>query len=284
MILVYQMAKVASMAWVEGARRRGIEALHAHFLTPARLEALEELLAPGREQQTIANPLMVRQVLRSGHAAVTELVLARVRGEDIRLVTGVRDPVARSLSLLFFFADFCDHTERPLSLRGGVQATDLCRFLEESWQAVLDGEAPRGSFERLLWIMIGAYRTWFDDELRESFGIDALGSDFRIANGARRYSSGNAQLLLYRAEDMPRPGVAASPLCAAADEFLGTSGWTFPELNTAATRRSAPLYAQTSAAFRLPSAMLEQIYEAPAVNRFYNTEDIAGFKKRWASL
>lgn len=282
MIIVYQMAKVASMAWVDGARRQGMRALHAHYLAPANLDALEALLAPGRDEQTIANPLMVRQVMRSGLAAVAELTQARERGEKIRLVAGVRDPVARSLSLLFFFADFCDHTERRLSLRGAAQAQDLCGFLEELWQAVLEDTAPSGSFERLLWMMIGAYRSWFNSELRATFGIDALASDARAANGVWRASTGDAELLLYRAEDMPAPGNADSPMCAAADAFFGTTNWTFPELNTAATRRSAQLYAQTRAAFRLPASTLDRIYDVAEVRHFYAGEEIAGLKARWS--
>ena len=184
MILVYQMAKVASIAWVEGARNQGLSSIHVHYLTDRSLSWLEELLQPNSPDDTIVNPLMLRHVVRSGRAAVAEIAAARARGERIQVITGIRDPVARSLSLLFFFADFCGHRNRRLNARSGAGPEDTCRFLRELWEKVLAGSMPAGRFEQLLWFMMGSYRDWFTSELQAVFGLDIRSSGF--PRGRRR--------------------------------------------------------------------------------------------------
>lgn len=281
MILVYQMAKVASIAWVEGARNRGLAPVHMHYLTDRSLSWLEELLLPHTPDDTIVNPLMLRHVVRSGRTAAAEVAAARARGERIQVITGMRDPVARSLSLLFFFADFCGHRNRRLNARSGASPEETCRFLRESWEDILAGSMPAGRFERLLWFMIGSYRDWFTAELQTVFGLDIRSTAFPAAVGAQRLAGPVSEALVYRAEDIPVRASGHVQLCNCADSFLGTSGWSFPEINSGRTRRSAALYEQTLSQFRLPASMLDAIYGAESVAHFYRPAEIALFRDRW---
>jgi hypothetical protein len=281
MILVYQMAKVASIAWVEGARNQGLSSIHVHYLTDRSLSWLEELLLPNSPHDTIVNPLMLRHVVRSGRAAVAEVAAARARGEKIQVIAGMRDPVARSLSLLFFFADFCGHRNRRLNARSGAGPEDTCRFLRELWEDVLAGSMPAGRFERLLWFMMGSYRDWFPCELQAVFGLDIHSAGFAAGAGAQRLSGPDSDALVYRAEDIPVRAHGHGQLCNCADSFLGTTGWSFPEINSGRTRRSAALYELTLAQFRLPASMLDAIYGAESVTHFYQPAEIALFRDRW---
>ena len=281
MILVYQMAKVASIAWVEGAKKQGLPSIHVHYLTDQSLSWLEELLLPNSPDDTIVNPLMLRHVVRSGRAAVAEVAAARARGERIQVITGMRDPVARSLSLLFFFADFCGHRNRRLNARSGASPQDTCGFLRELWEAVLAGSMPAGRFERLLWFMMGSYRDWFTSELQAVFGLDIHATGFASAAGVQRLSGPVSDALVYRAEDIAVRAAGHRQLCICADAFLGTSGWSFPEINSGRTRRSAALYELTLAQFRLPDSMLDAIYGAGSVRHFYRPAEIGLFRDRW---
>src|ERR1700734_3541778 len=154
MIIVHQMAKVASMAWVEAARLAGTEPEHTHFLTGRNLEYIAALLQSTEEpENTIVNPLMARTILRKGQRGATALGAARQRDQDIRVITGMRDPVARSVSVLSFFADFCGHSGQRLSARDGADADVVCAALAELWRRVLAGTPPAGGFDPLIWVL-----------------------------------------------------------------------------------------------------------------------------------
>jgi hypothetical protein len=285
LIVVHQMAKVGSLAWVEAARplaaRGGAAPLHTHYLTAANMEAIEAIVSMSGAANTIVHPLVGREVARRGRKATGPIEAARAAGETIWVITGMRDPVARSISLVSFLADFCGHAGGELSAREGASAEAVCAFLAELWRSVLAGTEPAGSFERLAWRVMGAYRTWFDEELAAVFGLDIFAAPFPPGGGAQRMRGPGVELLAYRAEDMAADAPARRALQMAAETFLGTPDVALPQLNTAATRRSFPLYLQTRERFALPAAALDAIYDAPAVRHFYSPAEIAAFKARW---
>lgn len=275
------------MAWMEAvgpaARIEQTEPLHVHYLTERNLDALKAILAPAPDRN-IAHPYMARQILRSGRQGRTALDAFRRDGGRIRVITGMRDPVARSISLLFFFADFCGHTDHALSARDNATPVQVCEALSDLWRAVLSRRAPQGKFERLVWFMMSAYRTWFTEELQEVFGIDVYAAPFSAGTGAQRLAGRDAELLAYRAEDL-LPGAPGQHAClTAAASFLNSPSVEFPEVNTAATRRSYPLYRQTRDRFRLSQALLDDIYDERSVRHFYGPDEIAAFKRRWSLL
>ena len=106
---------------------------------------------------------------------------------------------------------------------------------------------------------------------------------FSFGDGAERLSGDGVEVLLYRVEDMAPDAARCRPLLAQAADFLGVATSKFPEINTAATRRSYPRYRAARALLRLPAALLEAIYDAPIVSRFYSPTEIAAFKAQWTS-
>ncbi len=282
MIIVHQMAKVASMAWVEAARLTGAEPEHTHFLTERNLQHIAAILQAPPQENTIVNSLMVRTILRKGQRGTAGIGTARELGRAIRVITGMRDPVARSISILSFFADFCGHARRPLGARDGANADVVCAALAELWRLVLAGTPPAGSFDRLMWLLIGSYRTWFDEELQAVFDVDLFArTSFPVEDGAQRLHGRGVEILVYRAEDLLPQAPARQSLLEAAQTFLGTPAITLPQINTAETRRSYPLYTQTRERFRLFPGMLDEIYDVPVVRHFYTAGEIAAFKSRW---
>jgi hypothetical protein len=281
MIIVHQMAKVASMAWVEAARVMGTTPEHTHFLTERNLAHIAALLEAAPEENTIVNPLMVRTILRKGRRATVNIGVARELGQTIRVITGMRDPVARSVSVLSFFADFCGHAGRTLSARDDASADMVCAALADLWKWVLAGTAPAGSFDRLLWYLIGSYRTWFSEELDAVFNVDIFSASFPEGGGAQRLQGPGVEVLVYRAEDLLPEAPGRDALLDAARAFLGARAVALPQINTASTRRSYPLYMQTRDRFHLPLTMLDEIYGLPVVRHFYTAEEISAFKARW---
>src|SRR5689334_1122632 len=106
--IVFQMAKVASQSWYQAITTADPQApvYHLHFASPEALSLFRGLAQETGPRQTIKRPrlLMHRSVIRQELAA--RFAGGRWTGGPVRIVTGIREPVDRSLSLLLFIADF----------------------------------------------------------------------------------------------------------------------------------------------------------------------------------
>ena len=285
MIIVHQMAKVGSQSWVQAAKsaaeRERSKPFHCHFMVPANRARIAAAYDVPDPRSTIANMLMPRNLLRAGAAAWDGLAIARERGERIRVVAGMRDPVARSISMMVFMIDFYGHTVRPLSARADVSAQYVIDTLAQTWRDVIERREPDSTFEWFLWFMTGAFRGWFSEEFTAAYGIDLLALTPRSWSGSRRIDTGDLEILLYRAEDMAPSATEHADLLRRASAFLDTSLAGFPKVNTSDTRRSKSLSAEVQNRFRLPRVLIDAIYDAPIVRYFYRDDEIAGFRERW---
>ncbi len=287
MIVIHQMAKVASQSWVQAARMsatfEGTAPVHCHFIVPANRQRIAAAYDVAESQQTIANMLLPRNMLRAGASAWSRIGAAQQAGRAIHVIAGTRDPVARSISLIVFMADFYGHVSRPLGPRAAMTADYVIEMLKRTWQDVLDCREPEASFEWLLWYLTGAFRFWFREEFGVAYGVDLLEGQDRAFAGTCRIDTGATKILIYRAEDMKPAAPGHSSLLTAASAFLENPLSDFPNVNTSDTRRSRALSEEIRTRFRLPADWLEAIYSEPIVRRFYSDAEIDTFKMRWRS-
>ncbi len=286
MILVYQMAKVASRSWVTAAKfapdAEGSLPIHCHYVVPRNRERMQALLGLPPAQQTIANMLFPRALLREGASVWGQIESARQKQEKIKVVSGMRDPVARSISLIVFLSDFYGHVSRPLSPHVAMSADYVVASLQENWRLVLERREPGQTFEWLLWYLTDGFRNWFADEIGVAFGVDVLKGAFQAQEAVQRISTSLANILIYRVEDMLPEASGCARLLAQASTFLETTLTSFPAVNTSSTRRSRALSEEVRRKFWLPADMLDAIYGEPVVQHFYTPAEILGFKKRWS--
>jgi hypothetical protein len=282
-ILLYQMAKVASRSWTEAAKSAPENSvpIHCHFVLPCNRERIAAVFGLPAAQQTIANMLLPRELLGSGASAWERIESARQGHEKIRVVSGMRDPVARSISLILFMADFYGHVSCPLSPRAHMTADYVVGYLQENWRWVLERREPDQTFEWLLWYLTDAFRTWFASEFGAVLGVDVLKGAFRAQEAMQRMSTSWADIFIYRVEDMLTASFGHTHLLAEASKFLETTLTGFPNINTSAARRSRALSEEVRRQFWLPDEMLNAIYGEPVVQHFYNRDEILGFKQRW---
>jgi hypothetical protein len=286
-ILIHQMAKVASRSWVEAARpaaaKEGSTPFHCHHVVPCNRERIEAIFRLTGPRQTIANMYFPRYLQRSSASAWNEMELARQRREQIRVVAGMRDPVARSISLMVFLCDFFGHVSRPLSPRVALSTEYVIGALQENWKWVLERSEPKESFEWVLWYLTDAYRTWFSSELGAAFGVDVLKGTFQRPEAMQRISTSLADILIYRVEDMLPEALGYPRLLAQASTLLETPLTSLPNVNTSSTRRSRELSAEMRRRFWLPADMIDAIYGEPVVQHFYDRDEILAFKKLWSA-
>jgi hypothetical protein len=285
-IALYQMFKVASRSWVEAAKpaaaREGSHPVHCHYMVRCNLERIEAVFNFPAARQTIANMLLPRNLLRVGVSVREQLESALRRREKIRIVSGVRDPVARSVSLIVFLRDFYGHAFRPLAPRVDMSTQYVVESLQENWRWVLERREPEQTFEWLLWYLTDSFRSWFAAELGAAFGVDVLEGTFQRQDAMQGISTQSADIFIYRVEDMPPESPRYARLLEQGSAFLDTALTSFPSVNTSTTRRSRELSADLRRRFWLPDNMLDAIYGEPVVEHFYDRDEILAFKRRWS--
>ncbi|WP_165645008.1 putative capsular polysaccharide synthesis family protein, partial [Oharaeibacter diazotrophicus] len=196
---------------------------------------------------------------------------ARAAGETLTVVSGVRDPVTRSLSVAMqnLEAGFADclgpSPEASADMLGG-RIADL--WLRDT----ADDDPVRGFLER----MIRAPADWFREELETPFGFDLAAAGFDRGRGYAIHERDGVRLLLFRHENAP-----AAIEAGLAELFPGIDV-ALPHDNDGTAKPTAAIYRALQRRFRLPRAALQAIYDHPHVRAFYGEDEIAAAIDRWA--
>ena len=191
-------------------------------------------------------------------------------GAPIKIVTGIRDPLDRAISIYFFLADFYGHRDRRLSHREQPDLDDLLAYFADSWRAALAGEPGVGTCDRWLRQELLRYRTWFEMELREVFDIDITAAPF---------DHDRSVLRLHRARSIcsvsfrgPRPEAIRH---AGMRKPARWSARRSPSCRAAMheDRRAAELYRAFRTKLKLPAEMLDDIYALPIIHHLSSCRD-----------
>ncbi len=285
MILVLQMAHVASSSWFEAVRTAlpNAEVHHLHYLNPKTADRFAEQECRAGPTQTIANLTALRgfRARQSPNIRKEHIRNGRWNGTPVRIITAIRDPVDHAASTLFFYADFYGHTRLKLSHRDNVSPSTLAAFFVENWRAGLAGQMGPDTFEASLRHVFTRIGNWFLMEIDEVFGIDVTRFPFDRSRACLLAANGATELLCYRFEDLPADGPAWPKLAASATSFLGSSITELPQRNVTANRRARFLYDEFKKELVMPKDLLEEIYSDPVAQHFYSAAEIAAFKYRW---
>ena len=250
-IVVYSMGKVGSTSLqvTLGSLRLPNPVFHVHFLSWDRLRAADTCrwgFGPG--------PL--EHLEDSKHLQIfADHTWGRVRW---RVITLVRDPVARLVSDLF--QNSLDIPQ--LRGRGGEDladaAVEVLRDRLEAFDETTDYVC-----------------TWFDRELKAVFDFDVFDAPFDPATGFAAYAAPNADILLIRLEDLSRRGPEAL------EAFLGAGEVRILNANQAVGRTTRDAYGALLDKLALPDSTLSSVYGSRFARHFYSPDELEGFKTRW---
>jgi hypothetical protein len=253
-VLLYQFGRVGSHtiqdsleSWQKNERIH-----HVHFLSEQGQREFES--------HYVNNPYFVGRGQR--YAVRNQFLLktiCKARGmEPWRIVTGVRDPIERNVSMFFtmirahFPETRCYERMRGSDYEGLVQEL-MKLFLEK-----FNHDTPL---------------TWFDDELKEVFGVDVYAEPFDMQKGYQIYANGNTRVLLIRTENLSKCAVEAFEL------FFGAGG--FKLAPAPHSWRNQPAYERFLEELILPDSYIDRMYGSKFARHFYTEEQLAGFRKKW---
>ena len=170
----------------------------------------------------------------------------------MRVVSCVRDPVARHISHLFRFSE--------IALETGV---DVLAHPESAAPWLIDHFHRRSPL------------TWFEDNVSGPFGVDLSDASYSPETWSFNLVSGGLKLAVVRFED----GAAARQTAL---------GWLFDRgkvtsaiVDSATEHPYHAAYLAFRRSFVIPPGLAEQVYNSNMMRRFYSLDERRGFCARW---
>lgn len=272
-VLIFQMGKVGSQTV-----RASLEALQldrplyfTHYLTGPYLVASED-----DRKKYFGTPKQhrLRQAWQSQYLQ-KRIAKDLKRGRRWKVVTLVRDPIARDISMFFqgldfellhppdhyrVRSDFVDPTSPDFELEADLERPDVLieRFLDSTRE---DGPTSCVGF--------------FDVQMEPIFGIDVFETPFSPSRGFHIYRGEAADVLLIRLESLNQ--------CApqAFKDFLDIDDFVLRNANVSENKDYAAVYRRFKESISLPRDYVSRVYSSKFMRHFYSPEEIEKFSAKW---
>jgi len=245
-VLIHTYGKVGSTAVHTAiSRLSGFGSFQTHVISEHGVRAGRRI-----HQQHGRDPIH----LRCGEAL--RLALESHPDKRVRIITLVRDPVARAVSDLFENASMLvperDIREMPLDEVVEVAAGHVSMSLDYT--------------ER-----------WFDLELSGLLGFDVFARDFDPKEGFAIIREGRFELLIGKLEDLSNKGAHFL------GPFLGLGrDLPVPHSRVRSITAEGVRYAEVRKSLRLPSEVLERVYGSRFCRHFYAPSELEAFRRLWS--
>jgi Putative capsular polysaccharide synthesis protein len=173
----------------------------------------------------------------------------------IRVVTLVRDPVARAISDLF------ENPATPGS-NGDLRELPLDSLVTQAAEKVV--------------VSLAYTEQWFDRELSGVLGFDFFTRGFDKHSGFEIHREGRFELLAGKLEQLSDHGAGYL------GRFLGLGrDFPIPRSRARSATGEADLYAQVRRSLKLPASLLDEVYSSRVCRHFYTPEELDGFRNLW---
>lgn len=244
-VLIHTYGKVGSTAIHTAiSALPGFGSFQTHFISE---EGVAEARRIHQEHDRDPIHLKLGEALRAALAAEPE--------RRVRVITLVRDPVARAVSDLF---------ENPTLLvgEGDIRQLPLARVVEIAAEQVINSLAYT--------------EKWFDQELSGVLGFDFFARKFDQEQGFEISSQGRFELLAGKLELLSNHGAG----------FLGRFLELGKDLPIARSRSraatgEASLYDQVRKNLKLPGEVLDEVYASRFCQHFYTPAEREAFRNLW---
>jgi hypothetical protein len=224
------------------------EVFHLHYFT--NFEELERRakIDLADTSQFLADNILKRDMLQELMASATE--------KKVKIVSLVRDPIARNASTFFYALDEFIPGWESAYTKGDLSLTDMIKIFVSKRAFVLTA------------------LNWFEEQMKPVFDIDVYQAPFPQEAGYQIYSSSKADLLLLRLENLRS--------CAreAFARFLRIPNLELQTVNAGSERKTADLYNKFLAE-PLPPDYIDWTYSFKLPQHFYTEEELDNFKRKW---
>ena len=183
--------------------------------------------------------------------------------EKIKIITSVRDPIARGISSFFQnIAHFLPNVYRKLE----DKEIDIDDLIKIYWE---HPEAEERRYRAL---------NWFDQELNPVFDVDIFSMNFPKSQGyaIERNIKKGIDLLAIKLEKF-------SPcLEKGLQDFLGLDHISMVNANVGSSKRYHEIYNQFKKRISFSPESLDRVYNSQFMKHFYTDEEINNLRDKWS--
>jgi hypothetical protein len=254
-ILIHQMGKVGSQSVLFSLLNSSLTqpVLQTHILEPEYFQTKRQKINAADYNSAVNSHEVISyhiwQLLNQG------LPFNR----KWKVVTLMRDPVARNISMFF-------------------QASGCPGMISDNYiKRAADQDNVDGLIKKFL-LEYGhkQYALWFDAHLNKPFGIDIFKYEFPKSKGYQILKfSHNVELLIIKLEKLNECYEQAF------SEFLGIENLSLIKHNIASQKSYAKIYKEFLQKARFPRDFLAEVYDSQTVRHFYTEEEVEGFIHKW---
>jgi len=243
-VLIYQMGRVGSNTLSHSIELAGLSTAHKH--------------AFGGDQYLFFK--------NKRHAWLSTLARTRARlyfkryKGTIKIITVVRDPVARNLSLAFYMLEELLYHElkgNPNNVKGNY--IPLHSIISNGIESV---------------IHVDSAIRWFEEEFKAVTGIDVYSHDFDTGKGYGLVQQRNIQLLILQNERIDKNENIIA-------DFLGCKTLKIQHANQANRMWYADLYASFKASYQPSKEYIDRMYTSKYMQHFYSDQALKAFQDKW---
>ena len=244
-LILYAMPKTGTQAMKATLNQYGFEHTYVHFLNMNALIS-KQLYTYYNEKIACLSEML------DYPAFVTENYLNSIKKKKIKIITSIREPIARNFSLIF------------QSIK--------------NWSPYALARKSNGDFEQgiIKCLDHGSNSSWdwFDDEIKEIFGIDVFKYPFDKNQGYCVIKKDNVEIFLYRLE-------SSKQLDQALGAFLGAKDIRMLTYHEAQKEEYRFIYEQLKRELHLPENIISQYYDNDKMRHFYTEDEIRNLQNVW---
>ncbi len=265
LILIYTMGKVGSTSIYESLKNLSFifNIFHLHKLNDAYLKDRERLIK-NEVYKTNQYPKHIHTDLLWKPLWVKKL-LTKIK-KPIHIITVVREPISRNISLFFQWIDF-EETDHTYSFKS--------RNNNYPFNIITPKDDLSGLYDVFLNRFTShSHEDWLKDELKNVFQIDLLAEPFDKEKGFSIFKSENTRLLTLKLESLDFTFEAA--MKAFLDEKV-----KLIKVNEASAKNIKGVYKRFKKEIRFPKSYINTLYSSDYVKHFYTPIEIEAFQLKW---
>ena len=201
------------------------------------------------------------------------LEIVKQKDRQIKIFTGVRDPIARNLSDFFQLLKMYEKWKR---LKITSKNNAKCQWLDPHWHENLTQAELQDIFLNY-YPYHEEHVNWFQDNIDKTCNINVYNHPFDHESGYLRIQKDNADVLIFKTELHDK--VKAEQL----NQVFGTNKIKMCRINVTETENFSynSIYKEFVKNIQLPVEYIEKMYTSQYAQHFFTAAEIAQMKSKW---
>lgn len=245
-LLLYAMPKTGTQAMKASLLNKGLEHTYVHYLNLEYPLFKQYNQCFDERMPTMANVVHNLEEIKENY-------LENLKKKRIKIITSVREPIARGYSEIF--QSITNWGIYPIikSAQGDfLEGTK--NYLMKCWESTFE---------------------WFDYEIKSVLGIDVYEYPFDQEKGYSIIKKDNIEIFLYKLESSHKIGQALGAFLCLGEEFQ------FVKKHQSENEECKFVYKQLREKLDLPLEFLECVYKNEKMRHFYSDDERKSFMHNW---